>query len=133
MIVLDTHTLIWWVNNDQKLSSNARVAIEQEMNDEVGQIVISAVTTWEIAMLISKGRLAMTMDIDEWIQTVAEIPGVQFMPIDKEIALQSVRLPGEFHPDRADRMITALARHLSVPLVTGDEKIQAYKHVKTIW
>jgi len=133
MIVLDTHALIWWVSDDQRLSLKARKAIEDEMNDDDAHIVVSSISTWEIAMLISKGRLALTMDIDEWIATVADIPGVQFTPLDNGVAIQSVRLPGEFHADPADRMITALARHLSAPLVTGDEKIRAYKHVNTVW
>ncbi len=133
MIVLDTHALIWWVNEDKKLSSRALKAINEEITKEDGQIIISSITTWEIALLIKKGRLALTMDIDDWIDTVASIEGVHFVPIDNDVAIQSVRLPGEFHPDPADRMITALARHLSVALVTSDEKIRAYKHVKTIW
>jgi len=133
MIVLDTHALIWWVSDDQRLSLKARKAIEDEMNDDDAHIVVSSISTWEIAMLISKGRLALTMDIDEWIATVADIPRVQFTPLDNNVAIQSVRLPGEFHADPADRMITALARHLSAPLVTDDEKIRAYKHVNTVW
>lgn len=133
MIVLDTHALIWWVNEDKKLSSRALKAINKEISKEDGQIIISSITTWEIALLIKKGRLALTMDVDDWIDTVASIEGVRFVPIDNDVAIQSVRLPGEFHPDPADRMITALARHLSVALVTSDEKIIAYKHVKTIW
>ncbi len=133
MIVLDTQSLIWWVNEDKKLSNSALKAINKEMAKEDGQIMISSITTWEIALLIKKGRLALTMDIDDWVDTVASIEGVHFVPIDNDVAIQSVRLPGEFHPDPADRMITALARHLSVELVTSDEKIRNYKHVKTIW
>ena len=133
MIVLDTHVLIWWVNADKKLSSLALNAINKEMAKDDGQIMISSITTWEIALLIKKGRLALTMDIDDWIATVASIENVHFIPIDNDVAIQSVRLPGEFHPDPADRIITALARHLSASLITGDEKIRAYKHVKTIW
>ncbi len=133
MIVLDTHVLIWWVNEDKKLSSRALKAINKELLAEDGQLIISSITTWEIALLIQKGRLVLTMDIDDWIETVASIESVHFVPVDNEVAIQSVRLPGEFHPDPADRMITALARHLSVPLISSDEKIRAYKHVKTIW
>lgn len=133
MIVLDTHALIWWVNEDKKLSSPALKAINKEISQENGQVIVSSITTWEIALLIKKGRLALSMDIDDWIDTVASIDCLRFMPIDNDIAIQSVRLPGEFHPDPADRMITALARHLSVALVTSDEKIRNYKHVKTIW
>jgi PIN domain nuclease of toxin-antitoxin system len=133
VIVLDTHALIWWVNGDVQLSAKARKAIQREISSEEGQVFISAITTWEIALLIHKGRLTLTMDVNDWIDTVAAIEGVRFVPIDNEIAIQSVRLPGDFHADPADRMIVALARHLSVSLVTSDAMIRAYKHVKTIW
>ena len=132
MIVLDTHALIWWVNGDDRISIQARKAIEKELGAE-GQILISSISAWEIAMLVAKGRLALTMDVAEWLSTVAAIEGVRFIPVDNELSVQSVQLPGEFHPDPADRFITALARHYSVPLVTADTRIRAYKHVKTIW
>ena len=133
MIVLDTHALIWWVNDDEQLSDRARKAIEKEISGEDGQVFISAITAWEIALLVEKGRLTLTMDVKDWIDTVTAIEGVRFVPIDNEVAIQSVRLPGEFHPDLADRMIVALARRLSTVLITSDAKVQAYKHVKTIW
>lgn len=84
-------------------------------------------------MLASKGRLTLTMDVSEWLATTAAIEGVRYVSIDNEIAIHSVNLPGVFHSDPADRMITALARRYNVPLVTADEKIRGYKHVKTIW
>jgi len=133
MIVLDTHALIWWVNGDSKLSARAQKVIESEMTVEDGKILVSAITAWEIAMLINKNRLALTMDLNEWLDTVISIDAVQFVPVDNEVAIQSVQLPGDFHPDPADRMITALARHYSAVLVTSDDKIRNYKHVKTIW
>ena len=133
MIVLDTHALIWWVNGDSKLSARARKVIESEISVDGGKILISAITAWEIAMLVSKNRLVLTMDLNEWLDTVRSIDAVQFVPIDNEVAVQSVQLPGDFHPDPADRMITALARHYSAMLVTSDDKIRNYRHVKTIW
>nr|WP_305792959.1 type II toxin-antitoxin system VapC family toxin [Sedimenticola hydrogenitrophicus] len=129
---MDTHTLIWWVNGDDQLTQKARKAIENELAGD-GQVMVSVISAWEIAMLASKGRLALTMDIDDWLETVASIEGVSFASIDTQVAVQSVRLPGEFHPDPADRLIVALARHHSVPLVTADTKIREYRHVKTIW
>ena len=133
MIVLDTHALIWWVSNNVQLSSRAKNAINKELDDEDGQIVISSISTWEIALLVEKNRLKLTMDVDEWIQTVTAIDKVIFKPLDNQVAIQSIRLPGEFHPDPADRMITALSRHLSAPLITSDQKIRNYQYVKTIW
>lgn len=133
MIVLDTHALIWWVNGDEQISDRARKAIEKEISSEDGQVFISTITAWEIALLVEKGRLTLTMDVKDWIDTVTAVEGVRFVPVDNEVAIQSVRLPGEFHSDPADRMIVALARRLSTALITSDAKILAYKHVKTIW
>lgn len=131
MIVLDTHVLIWWVNGEKQLSAKAQKAIDQALAGD-SKIMISSISTWEIAMLVSKGRLTLSMDLDSWLETVAAIDGVVFVPLENRIALESVRLPGEFHADPADRIIVALARHYAVPLLTADNKIHAYPHVKTI-
>ncbi len=131
MIVIDTHVLVWWVNGDDILSRKARQAILQELDG--GEIIISAISAWEIAMLVEREKLVLSMDVDSWLATVAEIAAVRIVPVDVEISLKSVSLPGEFHKDPADRMIVATARKLAAPLVTKDEKIRAYAHVKTIW
>lgn len=131
MIVLDTHTLVWWVHGDGTLSRKAKAAITRELDG--GRIVISAISAWEVAMLVEREKLVLSMDVGSWLATVAEIDAVRFMPVDIEVAVKSVELPGEFHKDPADRMIVATARKLAVPLVTKDEKIRAYAHVKTIW
>lgn len=131
MIVLDTHALVWWVGDDPTLSKKAKAAIEREMDG--GEIIVSSISAWEIAMLVERDRLFLSMDVGSWLATVAEIEAVRFLPVDVEIALKSVDLPGEFHKDPADRMIVATARKLAVSLVTKDEKIRAYAHVKTIW
>ncbi|MCF2134102.1 MULTISPECIES: type II toxin-antitoxin system VapC family toxin [Burkholderiaceae] len=131
MIVLDTHALVWWANGDDALSKKAKTTIERELND--GQIVVSAISAWEIAMLVEREKLVLSMDVASWLTTVSAIDAVRFVPVDVEIGLKSVDLPGKFHQDPADRMIVATARKLAVPLVTRDEKIRAYKHVKTVW
>jgi PIN domain nuclease of toxin-antitoxin system len=133
VIVLDTHVLVWWVSGDERLSATARQAIEAELAEEQGQLLVSTITAWEVAMLVDRGRLVLTMDVDDWLDTAASIEGLWFEPVSRQQAVQSVRLPGEFHPDPADRLITALARHQAVPLVTADRKIRDYPHVKTIW
>jgi PIN domain nuclease of toxin-antitoxin system len=131
VIVLDTHALVWWVNGDESLSKKAKAAIEREL--EGGQIIVSAISAWEIAMLVEREKLVLSMDVGSWLAAVAEIEAVRFIPLDVEVAVKSVALPGEFHKDPADRMIVATARKLSAPLVTKDEKILAYAHVSTIW
>ena len=132
MIVLDTHILIWWATGDvAKLSSNALAAIDQEM--QAGEIIISSICAWEVAMLISKERIVISMDLDEWLSTIEQIDAVKFYAVDNDIAIKSANLPGEFHKDPADRMIVATARKLGSSLITADEKIINYPHVKTIW
>lgn len=84
-------------------------------------------------MLVERERLLLSMDVSSWLAAVADIESVRFLPVDVEIAVKSVDLPGEFHKDPADRMIVATARKLAVPLVSKDDKIRAYAHVKTIW
>lgn len=132
MIVLDTHVLIWWVSGaTDQLSPAAQQAIEQEMVD--GKIAVSSISAWELAMLVAKGRLALSMDVSEWLTCVGQIESVSFIPVDNIIAVKSTELPGEFHKDPADRIIVATARKVAAPLVTADEKILAYPHVRTIW
>lgn len=131
MIVLDTHALVWWVAGDSQLSRPAREAIEAEAQE--GEILVSAISAWEVAMLAKAGRLALTMDAGAWLDTVAEVPAIRFVPVDVRISVQSVDLPGEFHKDPADRIIVATARHLSAPLISADLKIRGYPHVQTIW
>jgi PIN domain nuclease of toxin-antitoxin system len=131
MIVLDTHVLLWWISDPGKLSAKAKKAIEAEKDS--GTLLVSAITVWEIYLLIAKGRLTLTIDTDSWLENIESLPFVQFVPIDNAIAAKSVTLPGDFHSDPADRMIVATAREKGVPLITNDEKIKQYTHVKTIW
>lgn len=131
MIVLDTHALVWWVSDDRQLSATAKAAIAAER--EKAEILLSAITAWEVAMLVRAGRLELTQDVMTWLDTIAELPGVRFVPVDARISVQSVDLPGVFHKDPADRIIVATARHLGAPLVTADLKIRDYPHVHTIW
>ena len=84
-------------------------------------------------MLVKAGRLALSMDVAEWLTVAEEIEAIRFVPVDNEIGVKSTELPGEFHKDPADRIIVATARKLAAPLVTADEKIRAYPHIRTIW
>jgi len=132
MIVIDTHVLLWWVSGDKSLSAKAGRTIKKCLADD-GEVIISSITVWEIAMLIEKRRLVLSMDIENWVNEVAQIEGVRFVPVNNEIAMKSAVLPGEFHKDPVDRIIVATARRLAVSLVTADKNIIDYEHVKTIW
>ena len=132
MIVMDTHTLVWWANGDSDaLSAGARTAIEAELDG--GRILVSSISAWELAMLVARGRLVLSMDVSEWLAVVGQIDAVTFVPVDNELAIRSTQLPGEFHKDPADRLIVATARKHAVPVVTADAKIRDYPHVRSLW
>ena len=123
---------MWWVSGDKSLSAVAAKTINETL-DSGSEVIISSISAWEIAMLIEKGRLVLSMDVESWIDEVTQIDGVRFVPVDNEIGIKSTMLPGEFHKDPADRMIVATARKLAIPLVTADERIINYEHVKTVF
>ncbi|WP_330217789.1 type II toxin-antitoxin system VapC family toxin [Litchfieldella anticariensis] len=60
MVLLDTHALLWWVNGDSQLSQHALEAIEHELQIEDGEILISVISAWEIALPVEKGRLSLS-------------------------------------------------------------------------
>ncbi len=114
-----------------KLSANALHAIELGLSG--GNILLSAISAWELTMLVSRGRLGLSMDVTEWLAVVDQIDAVRFVPVDTDIAVKSATLPEPFHKDPADRIIVTTARRFNAALITADEKIRAYPHVHTIW
>ncbi len=133
MIVLDTHTLIWIVNDDPRLGSTARTVLDDTLRTDF--VLVSAITAWEIALLAEKGRLHLGREVGSWIKTALALPGIRLAPVEPEIAVDSVRLPGSFHPDPADRLIVATARHWDAPLLTADDAILdygAHGHVRAV-
>ena len=124
LVLLDTHVWVWLLNGDQKLSAKALKAIECSLAEEA--VLLSTISPWEVAMLVSKDRLRLDRDVSEWVQAAVSIPGIRVEPLSPEIAVASTRLPGELHSDPADRMIAATARHVGATLVTEDQKLLDY-------
>lgn len=132
MIVPNTLAMLWWANGERaQLSAAAASTIDAEMDGD--QILVSSMSSWELAMLVERGRVAPSMDIASWLDTLSRIDAVRMVPVDSEIAVKSVQLPGDFHKDPADRIIVATARKFAAPLVSADEKIRSYPHVRAIW
>ena len=122
--LLDTHVLVWLLSGSDRLGAQARKAIQKAA--ESGVLHLSAISPWEIAVLVSKGRLVLEQDVGEWIQAGVALPGICLEPLSPEVAVASTRLPGEFHADPADRIIVATARHLGAVLVTADGLLLSY-------
>jgi PIN domain nuclease of toxin-antitoxin system len=128
MIILDTHAWLWWVNESEKLAPRA-----QEIIQGADQIGICAISCWEVAMLIAKGRLGLSMDVQVWIDLGLQRPKVILLPLIPEIAVLATRLPGNFHGDPADRLIVASCLVHKAALVSKDKKIQQWGYLDVIW
>ena len=124
LVLLDTHAWVWLLNGNPKISQKAIKVIERSLTEEA--VLLSAISPWEVAMLVGKGRLTLDRDVGEWVQAAVGIPGIRIEPITPEIAVASTRLPGNIHPDPADRLIAATARHLGAVLVTDDQLLLDY-------
>ena len=126
MIVLDTHALIWLNDDAGRLSDFAREAIRRE--EELG---ISAISLWEVSMLLQYGRIELSLPLEIWLEKACSQPKIRLLPISVAIAVRTARL--EMHGDPADRLIVASALVHQCALVTRDENIQKAKIVMTIW
>ena len=130
MIVLDTHIWVWWVHGDERLSPTQ---LEFIQDNEAGIIGISAISLWEIAKLVEHGKLELQIPLEKWFTQALNYPGVQIIELTPEIATESTCLPGEFHRDPADQIIVATARELGATVVSADEPISGYAHVRAFW
>ncbi len=124
MILLDTHAFVWTVDGDRRLGPRARAVVEEAASAK--GVLVSAITPWEIALLVEKGRLRLGREVGTWLETALALPGMALAPIEPAIAVDSTRLPGDFHADPADRLIVATSRHRGVPLLTADRAVLAY-------
>lgn len=125
ILLLDTHVWLWFaLGNSDRLSAGACRQIEAAALG--GKLAISAISVWEIGMLDIKGRITLGTPCEKWIESALVLPGLRLVGLEPEIAVASTRLPGEFHPDPADRILVATARALNATLATADERIIDY-------
>lgn len=118
MILLDTHVLLWLRSGDRRLGAAARSEIERAWR--AGEVCVSAISFWEVALLKVKGRIRFPEDVAQWRREQLE-QGVIEVAVDGEIGVRAANLPG-FVADPADRLIvaTALGGHR---LVTADRRL----------
>ncbi len=98
-LLTDTH--VWlWLALDGTSRFPPRTRLELERASGANQLWVSAISIWEIAMFEAKGRIELTQDLREWIMPELAAPGMNLIGLRPAIAMESVRLPGEFHGDR---------------------------------
>lgn len=130
MILLDTHIWVWWVSGVEKLPRKIISLIDKAINERA--VYISSISAWEVAQLVKRKRLELSMNVEAWISKTESMPFVKFIPVDNYIAVKSVNLPGTLHTDPADRIIIATAINFGLPLATTDSKIINYRNVRTV-
>jgi PIN domain nuclease of toxin-antitoxin system len=122
MLVLDTHALIW-AHLGTRIP--AKVAKRILAAGEANQLYVSAITPWEIALGVSRGRIKIAGNTLAWIQDALDAVSVAVAALEPAITVDAVELAWE-HPDPADRLIVATARRLGAAVVTADSSILAF-------
>ena len=130
MVVADTHAWLWWLSDDAALSENARSALERAFNE--GRLAVSAISVWEAAMLVKKGRLVLALPLEALVARCETLPGLRFVPVTPRIALASVALE-PLHADPADRLIAATALAHQATLITKDERLHGLTGLDSRW
>jgi PIN domain nuclease of toxin-antitoxin system len=128
VIVLDTHTWLWYATESEKLSKLAKARINRA--EALG---VHPISCWEIAMLASEGRLKLSMDVTQWVGHALERPKVELLPFTPAAAIRAAGLGGDFPGDPADRLIVGTALEMGAPVVTKDQRITDWGHVQIIW
>jgi PIN domain nuclease of toxin-antitoxin system len=130
--ICDTHILLFWAHEPERLSSPARQALELGRNQ--GELAIADISLWELALLHERGRLVLPADVTAgfYMKQLLAALRLQVLPITTEIALLS-RSSLFQHGDPADRLIAATALQLGAPLITADTKLRALTELDTLW
>jgi PIN domain nuclease of toxin-antitoxin system len=119
MIILDTHALVWLDNGAASLGKRAIQIIDQALADDA--LAVSAISFWEVGILINKGRLSMDFPPDIWRKDLLS-RGLVEIPMNGKTGIDAANLQN-FHGDPADRIIIATTLLTGASLVTADEKI----------
>ncbi|MEQ8659464.1 MAG: type II toxin-antitoxin system VapC family toxin [Gammaproteobacteria bacterium] len=119
MTLLDTHVLLWLDTGSDRLGSGSRGVIDHALR--AGELAVSAISFWEVAMLVSKGRVRMEMAPDAWRGALLEA-GLTELPVDGRTGIRAAQLD-DFHGDTADRLNVATAQAHAALLCTADRRI----------
>ncbi|MBW3655945.1 MAG: type II toxin-antitoxin system VapC family toxin [Gemmatimonadetes bacterium] len=126
-LLLDTHTFLWLIHDDPRLSPAAAAQIA---NPET-RVFVSVVSAWEIVIKQRTGKIALRAPISEWWDRVVGRLGLEVLNVTSDDVLAVEPLPLH-HRDPFDRLLIAQAIRHNLPLVSADTAISAYS-VERIW
>jgi PIN domain nuclease of toxin-antitoxin system len=129
-VLLDTHVLLWWKADRRRLSAAARRQL-----DDAAEVLVSPMTFWEIAMLVDKQRIALDRPTATWSHDLLAEDRMALAPVSPDIAIAAGEL-NPFQGDPVDRILTATAVEIGVPLLTKDARIRSHAKssaLRTVW
>lgn len=129
MIVLDTHALLWWALDPERLSPAAHHAVS---NMERDGGFASSISIWELGVKIKRGKLELPVSIAEFASRIERSQVIELLPVDTATWLASLDLPWD-HSDPADRVIVATALRRGLPLLSKDAAIRSFEGVTSVW
>lgn len=124
-LLLDTHIALWLDSGDDRLRPSTRALVDRCWRNG-GTIFLSAVTVWEVALLVDTGRIDLDIPVEAWVERFLQRPGIEAAPLSYRAAARAYRLHHFDHRDPADRLLIATAVELACPLVTYDERIARF-------
>ncbi|HET7486001.1 MAG TPA: type II toxin-antitoxin system VapC family toxin [Solirubrobacterales bacterium] len=124
-ILLDTHVVHWWSAEPKRVSASARKVLES-----ADELVVAAVSWYELAWLARHERIVVNVPIRTWLQGLAA--QLRTIGVTPAIADTAVGLPSSFPGDPADRMIYATAIEHGLKLVTKDRAIRDHAHPQSV-
>jgi len=126
--LLDTHVWIWTQEQPDAIGAGSRALLETTTDE----LCVSAISSLEIARLVAGGLLELRGRLDRWVRSAVDSIEARSIDVDHRVAIEAYKLPGRFHKDPADRLLVATARLHDLTLVTADERILAYRSVRTL-
>jgi PIN domain nuclease of toxin-antitoxin system len=126
-LLVDSHTLIWAVDDPSRLGNAAITALQ----DPANELIVSAATIWEIAIKVGLGKLKLSLAYRQWMRRAIADLGLATLPITVEFADAQNQLP-QIHRDPFDRLLIAQSVLDSLPIVSADSQFDAYG-VNRVW
>ena len=127
-LLLDSHALIWYVDQDQLVPPTAYATIANPAN----QLLVSAATVWEVAIKVGTGKLTLAGPYRPWMTKALSDLGATVLPITIEYADKQAGLSFH-HRDPFDRLLIATAQEHGLALLTPDPTFAKYPNLKVIW
>ena len=130
MILVDTHVVVWLASDERRLSSKAKVAIDEARRADRG-VAISDFTLYELSLLFRKKQIGLVISLEIFLSEIEKRFVV--LPITGQVCVSALSLPVGYPKDPADRIIGATALVEGIPLITADREIRSSRALTTIW